>query len=68
MCEPLINVESAAKILGVHPVTVRELAVEHKIPAMKIGRCWKFRASKLDEWMNRELDSSMPPVSSVEAI
>lgn len=58
MCEPLINADEAAKILGIHEKTVRQMARAGELPGMKLGREWKFRASALDRWINSALQSS----------
>ena len=58
MLEPLIDANQAAAILKVHPVTLREMADLGKIPALKIGRCWRFRESSLDEWIRAQLEST----------
>ncbi len=57
-CEPFIDLEEAAKILKCHPNTVRKYAKQRIIPAIKLGPTWKFRASALDEWMRRQLQST----------
>jgi excisionase family DNA binding protein len=61
MCEPLIDAKSAAKILLIHPVTIREMATRGELPAMKIGRVWRFRASSLDAWLTSQLQSTRHP-------
>jgi excisionase family DNA binding protein len=61
--EPLIDVAQAARILKLHPVTVREMASRGAIPGMKIGKVWRFRPSSLDEWVTRQLESSCYPLS-----
>jgi len=53
--EPLIDANSAAAILHVHPVTAREMAAAGEIPSLKLGRCWRFRASALNEWINSHM-------------
>ncbi|MFI5090768.1 MAG: helix-turn-helix domain-containing protein [Terriglobales bacterium] len=60
-CEPLIDATEAGAILKVHPKTAKRLAAEGVIPAMKIGKLWRFRASALDAWMNSQLHSSGHP-------
>ncbi len=64
--EPLIDAAQAAQILKLHPVTVREMASRGAIPGMKIGKVWRFRASWLDEWVTRQLQSSRYPLSLEE--
>jgi excisionase family DNA binding protein len=60
-CEPMMSAEEAAQVLQLHPKTVKRLAGEGTIPAMKIGRLWRFRASALDEWLRAELSSQRHP-------
>jgi excisionase family DNA binding protein len=50
--ENWININEAAKYLGVKPVTVRDwIRKGKKIPAHKIGKQWKFKRLDLDEWV-----------------
>lgn len=66
-CEPVIGVDEAAEILGLHRNTVRDLASKGELPAFKLGRMWKFRASLLDEYLNAQLRSSSALRSPSEA-
>jgi excisionase family DNA binding protein len=43
--EPLITVEAAAALLGIHPKTLERMARRGEAPALKIGRYWRFRAT-----------------------
>lgn len=50
--EKWINVGEAAEFLGVKPGTVRDwIRKDTGIPAQKIGKQWKFKASELDAWV-----------------
>jgi excisionase family DNA binding protein len=55
-CEPLIDAETAGQILGIHAKTAKRMAAQGVIPAMKIGKLWRFRASVLDEWMRSQIN------------
>jgi excisionase family DNA binding protein len=59
--EPLIDAASAAEILHLHPKTVKRLAAAGTVPALKIGKLWRFRASALDSWAEAQLSSSCHP-------
>jgi PTS system nitrogen regulatory IIA component len=50
--EPLIDANEAAELLGIHPVTLCEMARQGRIPAIKIGRVWRFRPSSLNRWLS----------------
>jgi excisionase family DNA binding protein len=52
--ESLIDAIQTAKLLKLHPVTVRELAAQGKIPGVKIGRAWRFRRSTLNAWLDEQ--------------
>lgn len=45
--EPLWTVEDVANYLRLKQETVRMMARVNKIPALKIGKVWRFRASDI---------------------
>jgi excisionase family DNA binding protein len=49
--EPLLDVAEAARLLRMHPRTLRTKARERTIPAVQVGRRWRFRASTLNDWL-----------------
>jgi excisionase family DNA binding protein len=51
--EPLLDTEEAARLLRIHPKTLRRSARLGEIPATRIGRLWRFRVSVLNEWLDR---------------
>ena len=55
--EPLLSADEAARFLGgLHPKSVMRMARRGGLPAYRIGRYWRFRASELSAW--RVLQSS----------
>jgi excisionase family DNA binding protein len=49
--ERWINVDEAADYFGVKPATIRDwIKKKNGIPAVKIGRSWRFKYSELDTW------------------
>lgn len=46
--EPLIDNQAAAELLKIHPKTLQRMARRGEIPAVRIGRYWRFRAFQLD--------------------
>jgi len=60
--EPLLTTEEAARLLGIHPKTLQKFARAGKVPAIRIGDLWRFRASELDLWVRAALSSSPPLV------
>ncbi len=51
--EPLLDVTEAARLLRIHPKTLRVKARRGIIPAVQIGRVWRFRVSTLNLWLER---------------
>lgn len=64
--EPLMDANEAARMLKLHPVTVRDMASRGALPGLKIGKVWRFRASTLDAWVSERLDSYRHPQSPKE--
>jgi excisionase family DNA binding protein len=56
--EPLITSEQVADILGIHPKVVERKAKRGEIPAFKVGKFWRYRASELDRWITSQLQSA----------
>lgn len=46
----LIDADTAAEVLGVQPNTIRLWARERRLPALKLGKLWRFRQSSLLAW------------------
>jgi len=55
--EPLLDTREAAALLGIHPKTLQKLARSGKVPGVRIGKSWAFRASALDSWLKTQLAS-----------
>ena len=50
--EPLLSADEAARFLGgLHPKTVQRMARRGELPAYRVGRYWRFRASELSAWL-----------------
>lgn len=47
----VMSIRQAAHYLGCAVDTLYKYAGEQKIPAFKLGNRWRFKKSKLDEWM-----------------
>ena len=59
--EPLIDNAAAAELLKIHPKTLQRMARRGEVPAVRIGRYWRFRASQLDSWVQSQVNSSRQP-------
>jgi len=51
--EPLLTTAAVAKWLGISTRAVCLWAECKEIPAIKIGRQWRFRQEELSEWLKR---------------
>ena len=49
-----MNICQASHDLGVRPDTPYKYVCEQKIPACKIGNRWRFKKSRLDQWMEEK--------------
>jgi excisionase family DNA binding protein len=59
----VMNIRQASQYLGVSPDTLYKYVNEQTIPAFKLGNRWRFKKSKLDQWME-EKSSQMDAKSS----
>ena len=50
----VMNIRQASQYLGVSTDTLYKYVGEQKIPAFKLGNRWRFKKSKLDEWMEEK--------------
>ncbi len=55
--EPLLDSYQAAAILKVHPRTLQRLVHRGEITAVHVGKLWRFRASALTAWIDRDIAS-----------
>jgi excisionase family DNA binding protein len=49
--EPLWTVDDVAEYLRLKQETVRMMARASKLPALKVGKVWRFRASEIKEML-----------------
>ena len=68
----VMNVRQASQYLGVSADTLYKYVGEQKIPAFKLGNRWRFKKSKLDQWMEEksnqmEARSKRKPKAAVKA-
>jgi excisionase family DNA binding protein len=51
--EPLLNSEQAADLLKIHHKTLQKLARRGEVRGTHVGKLWRFRASDLNAWFER---------------
>ena len=55
-----MTVRELAWYLSCHPSSVYRLLGLGKLPAFRLGGCWRFRREAIDEWI-KELMNAGPP-------
>ena len=50
--ETLLNVQEVAEFLQMNAATIYNWAQEGRIPAIKLGRSWRFRRTDLERWLD----------------
>lgn len=48
---PLMTIEQVAQLLQLQPETVRTMARQGRIPALRIGRLWRFDRKQIEIWL-----------------
>ena len=56
--DEMMTVEDVAKYLKLKPQTIYKWAQENRLPAIKLGKEWRFRKSLLDKWLDQKFDES----------
>jgi len=51
--EPLLDSRQAAAMLKIHPRTLQRLVHRGEIGAVHVGKLWRFKASALEEWIDK---------------
>jgi excisionase family DNA binding protein len=55
--ERLLDSDEAASIMKCHPKTLQKLARRGVVRGVHVGKLWRFRASVIEEWIQRQLAS-----------
>jgi len=50
----VMDIRQASGYLGISADTLYKYASEGFVPAFKLGNRWRFKRSRLDEWMDRQ--------------
>lgn len=58
--EPLLTPIEAAAWLQVHVKTTIRRAREGELPALRVGKHWRFRRSDLENWAEQQVRSGSP--------
>ena len=56
--EALLTSKEASQVLKIHPKVLERMAKRGEVPALKVGKFWRYRATTLDAWIDSRLKSS----------
>ena len=56
----ILTLEEVARYLRLKPQTIYRWAQEKRIPAVKLGKEWRFRKSILDRWLDEQMPNGNP--------
>lgn len=64
----VMDIRQASDYLGISPDSLYKYASESFIPAFKLGNRWRFKRSRLDEWMDRQSGIATQPEPATRAV
>ena len=59
--EALLTSDEASQVLKIRPKVLERMAKRGEVPALKVGKFWRYRAAALDAWINSRLRSGRQP-------
>jgi excisionase family DNA binding protein len=63
---PIMTIAEVSQYLGLHELTVRRLAREGAIPALKLGRQWRIKRDLLEKWIEQRSLENLGELSQEE--
>jgi excisionase family DNA binding protein len=57
----VMDIRMASDYLGISPDTLYKYASDGFVPAFKLGNRWRFKRSRLDEWMDHQSSQGAQP-------
>ena len=59
----VLTIEEASRYLRIPLSTLYKLAQDGKIPCQKVGRHWRFRKERIDNWLDDTITKSKKQTS-----
>ena len=56
----IMTTKELAEYLRLHQITICKFAAEGKIPAVRVGRVWRFDKEAIDKWISEGQSKSVP--------
>jgi len=60
----VMDIRQASDYLGISPDTLYKYASEGFVPAFKLGNRWRFKRSRLDQWMDRQSEKQAAEIET----
>ena len=57
----VMDIRMASDYLSISPDTLYKYASDGFVPAFKLGNRWRFKRSRLDEWMDQQSSQGAQP-------
>jgi excisionase family DNA binding protein len=61
----VLDIRQAADYLGISADTLYKYASEGFVPAFKLGNRWRFKRSRLNDWMDQQSSGGNMPAARV---
>ena len=58
LVEPLLDSVQASAILLIHPKTLQRMAREGQLPAVRVGKLWRFRRADIENWIAKQVPAA----------
>jgi len=55
----MMTIHDVARYLRLSEAKVYQMAKEGLLPALRMGKTWRFKRELLDEWIRREVETSL---------
>ena len=55
--DEIMTVKQVAEYLKIAEKTAYRFATEGKIPGFRVGAAWRFKKSKIDEWIAKQQEN-----------
>ena len=55
----IMTTRKLGKYLRLHEITICKYAAEGKIPAVRVGRVWRFDKEAIDKWISKGQSKSV---------
>jgi len=55
----IMTVHDVAEYLRLSEAKVYKMANEGRVPALRIGKAWRFKRELIDEWIRRETELAL---------